>query len=212
MKLSELICIGIIVISFAIGIYFYPQMPEQMASHWGARGEVNGYMPTFWGLFLMPIISIVMLLLFILIPKIDPYKANIAKFRKYFDGFVVLLIAFLFYIYILSIAWNMGFRFNMVLLLVPSLAILFFYAGVLIENAKRNWFIGIRTPWTLSNEKVWEKTHKLGGSLFKICGIIAILGIFLEKYAIYIVIVPIIVVSLYLMLYSYLEFQKIKKK
>jgi uncharacterized membrane protein len=86
MRKSEIIIFGIILLSFAIGIYYYPQMPEKLASHWNAQGQVNGYMSKFWGLFLMPIISMGMLLLFILIPRIDPLKSNIQEFRKYYDG------------------------------------------------------------------------------------------------------------------------------
>jgi len=88
-------------------------MPDEMASHWNFKGEVDDYLPKFWGLFLMPIISLGLFLLFLLIPKIDPLKANIEKFRKYFDGFMVLMMVFLFYIYLLSIIWNLGKRFDM---------------------------------------------------------------------------------------------------
>ncbi len=183
-------------------------MSEKMASHWNIQGEVNGYMSKFWGLFLMPIISIGLLILFILIPKIDPLKANINKFRKYFDGFIVLIMIFLFYIYLLTLFWNLGFRFDMGRLMVPALGILFYYCGILVENAKRNWFIGIRTPWTLSNEKVWEKTHKIGGKLFKIAGLIALLGIFFPNYAFYFILVPVLLVAVYTIAYSYFEYQK----
>ena len=75
----------IILAFFIIAIYLYPQMPDEMASHWNFRGEVDDYLPKFWGLFLMPLIALGLLLLFLLIPKIDPLKANIEKFRKYFD-------------------------------------------------------------------------------------------------------------------------------
>ena len=74
MRKSENIIIGIILISFAIGIYVFPEMPEKIASHWNAKGEVNGYMPKFWGIFLMPIISAGLFLIFVIIPRIDPYK------------------------------------------------------------------------------------------------------------------------------------------
>jgi len=70
------------------------------------------------------------------------------------------------------------------------------------------WFIGIRTPWTLSNEKVWNKTHRIGGKLFKTAGIIAFLGIFLPRYAILFVIIPVILVVVYPIIYSYFEYQK----
>jgi len=210
MKTNNLVAISIILISFIVGIYLYPMMPEVMASHWNFKGEVDDYMSKFWGLFLMPIMSLGMFLIFSLIPKMDPMKENIEKFKKYFDDFIVVLFLFLFYIYLLTIFWNLGLEFNMSKFLVPSMGILFFYCGNLIENAKRNWFIGIRTPWTLSNDQVWDKTHKRGGKLFKVCGIITFLSILLPDYAIFFTIIPIIFSSIYLFAYSYLEFQKLK--
>jgi uncharacterized membrane protein len=208
MKKSNIIIIIIILISFAIGIYFYPQLPDKIASHWNTKGEADGYMSKCWGLFLMPIISLGLFLLFLLIPKIDPLKKNIEKFRKYFDIFVVLIILFLFYVYVLTVFWNTGTRFNMGQMMIPALGILFYYIGILLRHAKRNWFIGIRTPWTLSNEKVWQKTHRIGGKLFKIAGIIAFLGIFFQGLAIWFVLVPVILAAIYTLVYSYFEYQK----
>jgi len=208
MKKSYLVIIVLILISFCLGTYFFPQMPSKMASHWNIKGEADGYMSKFWGLFLMPIISLGLFLLFLLIPKIDPLKANVEKFRKYFDGFIVLIMVFLFYVYLLSIAWNLGRRFNMSQMIVPALGILFYYCGILVENAKRNWFIGIRTPWTLSNEKVWERTHKIGGKLFKIAGLIAFLGVFFSNYVFYFILVPVLLVTFYTITYSYFDYQK----
>ncbi|MCD6107872.1 MAG: SdpI family protein [Thermoplasmata archaeon] len=208
MRKSGIIVLGVILLSFIIGIYFYPQMPEKIASHWNAQGQVDGYMSKFWGLFLMPLLSMMLFLLFIAIPKIDPLKHNIEKFREYYDGFVVLIIVYLFYVYLLTIFWNIGIRFSMVQPLAPAMGILFYYIGILIENAKRNWFIGIRTPWTLSSEKVWEKTHKIGGKLFKIAGIIAFIGVFFQRYVLFFILVPIILVAAYTIVYSYFEYQK----
>jgi len=208
MRKSEIIILGIALISFAVGIYLYPLMPEKIASHWSARGEVDDYMPKFWGLFLMPILLIGMFFLFILIPKIDPLKENIEKFRKYYDGFIMIIALFFFYIYALTIFWNLGLRFDMTYLLTPALAILFYYVGILTENAKRNWFIGIRTPWTLSNENVWNKTHKIGGKMFKVAGIIILLGLLFPEYTILFMLVPALFVAFYTVAYSYFEYQK----
>jgi len=108
MRKINIIALGIILISFLLGIYLYPSMPEQMASHWNAQGEVDDYMSKFWALFLMPLMSLGLLLLFLVIPKIDPLKQNIEKFRKYFDGFIVLMLGFLFYVYLLTIFWNLA--------------------------------------------------------------------------------------------------------
>ena len=183
-------------------------MPEKIASHWNVQGQVDGYMSKFWGLFLMPLISAGLFLLFIAIPKIDPLKTNIEKFRKYYDGFITLTIIFLFYLYLLTIFWNMGIRFDIIQLLAPAFGILFYYCGILTENAKRNWFIGIRTPWTLSNDAVWDKTHKIGGKLFKISGIVVLFGIFFRNYALFFILVPVILVAIYTTIYSYVEYQK----
>ena len=212
MRKSEIIALGVILLSFIISVYFYPQMPEKIAFHWNAQGQVDGYISKFWGLFLMPLISLMLFLLFIAIPKIDPLKHNIEKFRKYYDGFVLLMTVYLFYVYLLIIFWNIGIRLNIVQSLVPAIGILFYYVGILTENAKRNWFIGIRTPWTLSSERVWEQTHKIGGKLFKIAGIIAFTGVFFERYALFFILVPIILVAAYTIIYSYLEYQKERDK
>ncbi len=211
MKNQKTILWGIVGILFIIGTFIYPLMPEQMASHWNSNGEVDGYMSKFWGVFLTPFMSLGLIIIFLLIPKIDPLKANIEKFRKYYDEFVVLILLFLSYVYFLTIFWNLGYRFNMTIMIFLMIAPLFYYSGILIENAKRNWFIGIRTPWTLSSEKVWNKTHKLGGKLFKLSGALVLLGILFEKYAIIFVILPIILSSVYLFVYSYFEYQKENK-
>ncbi len=212
MKKSYLIISIIILTSLATGFYFYPQVPDKMASHWNAKGEVDGYMSKFWGVFLMPIIILAMFLLFLLVPKIDPLKANIEKFRKYFDIFIIFISLFLLYIYLLTLFWNKGMRFDMGQVMMPAVGLLIFYCGVLISKAKRNWFIGIRTPWTLSNDTVWEKTHRLGGKLFKISGIVILLGILLKNLMIWFVLIPVIVSSIYLVVYSYFEFQREQKR
>ncbi len=210
MSKSETIILIITLLSFAFGISIYHCMPDEMASHWNFQGQVDGYMPKFWGLFLMPIISTVLLLLFVLIPRVDPLKENIEKFRKYFDGFIIIIISFLFYIYLLTILWNLGLDFNMNRVLPPALGILLFYAGILVEKAKRNWFIGIRTPWTLSSEAVWDKTHRLGGKLFKISGFLAFLGVFFPVYLFFLTFIPLISTTVYVIVYSYFEYQKEK--
>jgi len=177
------------------------------------KGEVDGYISKSWASFLMPIISLVLVLLFLFIPKIDPFKENIKKFKGYFEGFIIIILLFLLYIYLLTIFWNLGFRFDMNYFMIPAFALLLYYAGILVEKAKRNWFIGIRTPWTLSSEQVWDKTHKLGAKLFKASAVIVLLGMLFVDYVFYFVIIPIIALLVFSFLYSYLEYQKeISKK
>ncbi len=212
LRRSEIIALLITTLAFLVGIYFYPQLPEKMATHWNSTGQVDGFMNRFWGTFLMPIIFFALFLIFLVVPNIDPKRANIDKFRRYFDGFIVILFLFLFYLYLIAIFWNLNYRFNLVSFIVPAIAVLLYAAGILISKAEPNWTIGIRTPWTLSNENVWRKTHILGAKLFKITAVISLIGIFATNYAFWIFIIPTILSAFYSILYSYLEYRKENKR
>jgi len=205
---KALIIVGL---TFLTGLYFYNLVPDMMASHWDFRGNVNGYMSKFWGLFLMPIISFVIFLLLVFIPKLDPLKANVDKFRKYFEGFIMLILIFLFYIYVITLLWNLDYKFDMTRLMIPAIAILLYYFGVMMAHSKRNWFIGIRTPWTLSSDVVWDKTHKRGAILMKITAVLSLVGFFWPDYLLYFFFTPLMFTVFYTMIYSYLEYKKIAK-
>lgn len=201
----------LVIISFIIGIISFQYLPDAIASHWNSSGEVNGYMPKLLGLFLMPIISLAMLLLFIFLPRLDPMKKNYEKFKNYYNSFILVLILFLFYIYLLTIFWNLGIVFNMNLAFIPAIGFLFIYIGILLKHTKRNWFLGIRTPWSLSSDLVWQKTHDLGSILFIVSGIISIIGIFFQNYIVWFILVPIIASAVITYVYSYFIWKKEKK-
>ncbi len=211
MKKTTILILLLILASFAIAFYFYPLMPDRIASHWNAQGEVNGYMGKFWGLFMIPLMMVFFTILFLILPEIDPERKNIEKFRGIFDWFIVVFNLFILYIYILTILWNLGRQFNMTVALMPAFAGLFYFAGILIGDAKRNYTIGIRLPWTLANDVVWDKTHKLGEKLFKLTAIITLFGTVLPQYAFWLLFAPLTLSIIYLVVYSYLEFRRVAK-
>jgi uncharacterized membrane protein len=208
-KLKLFFPIVLIIISFALGIYFYPSLPEKMASHWGFSGQVDGYSSKNFGVFFLPGLLVFLLILFSVLPKTDPYKTNFSQFKKYFENFINIVFVFLIYLYSLTLVWNLGYGFNLIQFITPGFGLIFYYAGVLMQNTKRNWFVGIRTPWTLSSEVVWEKTHKLGARLFKASGLISLLGIILPSFALLFILAPILLVTVFILAYSYFEYQKI---
>ncbi len=216
MEKATIAMIILILLAFSLSVYFYPQMPENMASHWNARGEVNGYMSRFWGSFLMPLITLGLVGMFLVLPKIDPLKKNYSLFKNYYNGLVLIFIVFFFYIHTVSIAANLGLVFNMSYLILPPMALLFLFIGFMLPKAKRNWFVGIRTPWTLSSDKVWDKTHKLGGVLFKIYGVYMLFMLLFYDLVVdnfmWIVMGPILFFVVFLFVYSYSEYSKEKKK
>jgi len=204
-RTALLVSLLLIVLGGAFGAAVYDLLPLQMASHWGVNDQVNGTISRFWGAFLMPLMSLALLGLFLLLPAIDPYKANIARFRGAFNLFITLVIAFLVYVHGLTLAWNLGFNgFQMSAALLPALGLLFIFVGYLLGKAKRNFFIGIRTPWTLSSDSVWDKTHALGSKLFIASGVIAFFSAFFGGLAsFWLFLIPLFPSTLFLVVYSY---------
>jgi Predicted integral membrane protein len=212
MRKATAVITGLILFSFLVSIYFYPHVPELMATHWNSQGEVDGYMSKLWGLFFMPLMITGLAVLFLAIPRIDPKRENIAKFRKYYDGFIILLTFFMLAVHLQMLLWNTGIRISPNAMLPAGIGLLFYYIGVLMENAERNWFIGIRTPWTLSSDRVWKKTNRLGGKLFRIAGIAVMLGTFFPELAFFFIIGPALFIAGFAAVYSYIEYQKEPKK
>jgi uncharacterized membrane protein len=205
-KLIRIAVIAVLIITFAITIAIYPAAPDRIVSHWNAAGEADGSMSKFWGLFLIP---------FIMtgfcrpagISRIDPYKENYDKFRDYYEGFILLFALFLMAIQVQIVLWSIGYQVSPNITFPLLIGALFIYIGFLLGHAEQNWFVGIRTPWTLSSKTVWKKTHELGAKLFKIAGIISCLGIFAGVYALWFVLVPALAVAVITVAYSYYEFQ-----
>lgn len=199
---------GLILLSFIISIYFYPLVPESMATHWNSEGEADGYMSKFWGLFFMPLLMTGLALFYLAIPRIDPMKINILKFKKYPEKFVIFLIFFLLAVHLQTLLWNTGIRINLSAVLPAGVGVLFYYIGILMQNSERNWFLGIRTPWTLSSDNVWKKTNQLGGKLFKAAGIVAVLGAFFPKFELIFILGPALLIAGFMVVYSYFEYRK----
>lgn len=211
MAKSKIISISIVLFSFITALVVYDYMPNIMDGHWNAQGIMDGQISKFWGIFSIPVINFFILLLFLIIPRIDPLKENIEKFRKYFDFFLIVTLFFLNYIYILTLIWNLGYEFNMIQAMMPGFAILWYICGVLIKNTERNWFVGIRTPWTLTNDQVWRKTHDLAGIAFKISALLVVVGMVFDSIAILFIVIPPIVFMSSLMFYSYFIYRRINQ-
>jgi uncharacterized membrane protein len=207
-KAATITAITLVVISVLVAIALYPTMPDPMPSHWNAAGEINGYMSKFWGLFLMPLVTLGMLLLFLAIPRIDPLKANIAQFIESYNLMMVLLIVYMLYVYALTLLAATGYLFNMTTMLLPAMGILFIAIGFLIGKAKRNFFVGIRTPWTLSSDTVWAKTHALGKWTFVGAGVVCIFCAFLGEVAFWIMMICILAAAFIPIIYSYVLWKR----
>jgi uncharacterized membrane protein len=209
-RTTTIIVLILIAAATIAGLLLWDQFPEQMASHWNENDQVDGYIPRFWGVFLMPLVTLGMFLLFLVIPNIDPLKVNIAQFRDSFNLFITFIIGFMIYIHALTLLWNLGYtNFKLSQAMLPAMGLLFIVIGSLLRKAKRNFFIGIRTPWTLSSDYVWDKTHQLGAVLFTVSGVLAVIGGFFGgMIAFWFLFVPMIGSTVFVLVYSYVLYQK----
>jgi uncharacterized membrane protein len=209
-RTTTIIVLVLIVGATVAGLLLWNQLPEQMASHWNANDQVNGYTSKFWGVFMVPLMTLGISLLFLVIPVIDPLKANIAKFRGIFNLFILFVVGFMVYLHALTLSWNLGYSgFGMSRAMLPAMGLLFILLGYLMRQSKRNWFIGIRTPWTLSSDYVWDKTHQLGAILFMASGALAFIGGFFGGMtAFWLFFVPLMGSAIFLVVYSYVLYQR----
>ncbi len=210
MKAKTVIIWAIIItlIMVAIGLILEPRLPNPMAIHWDENGQPNGYGSHFLGLWLVPLMTVGLTLLLLGVPYIDPLKKNIDKFRKEYYTFILFFVFFFFYLHVVSLLYNLGVRINMVSLMIPGFAAFFYYIGVMMGKAKRNYFIGVRTPWTLADDEVWDQTHQIGGKGFQLSAILTLLGVFFPSAAIWVMLIPVMVVSVFTIVYSYVIYRK----
>ena len=199
----------LVALSAALSALAYSGMPAEMATHWNAAGEIDDRTPRLVALLLFPALSAGMLALFAFLPRIDPLGENVATFREKYDTLVVLLLAFLTYVHGLVLAANAGYEFGMMQALAPAIGVLYYYVGVVTAHAEQNWFVGIRTPWTISNEEVWDRTHERTAPLFKLAGVVAAQGALVPDYAELLVVAPVVAVALYGTVYSYLAYRQV---
>lgn len=187
----------------------YPEMPAEMATHWNPQGEVDDTMPRAVGLALLPALGALLLVLFAFLPRVDPLGANVREFRAAYEWTAVGVVAFLEYVHVLVLLWNLDYAVPIGQALVPALVALTFGLGALLERAERNWFVGIRTPWTLSDERVWDRTHERAGRLLKLLAPVGLVGLVAPSYGTLVAVAPLLAVVAYALVFSYREYRRV---
>ena len=206
------IAVLVVVAAGVASLLAAPSLPDELVVNWDSAGEPSGMMPATQAIALVPGLMAGLLVLFAVIPRIDPLSENIAAFRPEYDWFVVVMTAFLFGIHAGVLLFNLGYEFPFIQALIPGFALVFYYAGIVLEKAERNWFVGIRTPWTLSSDQVWQQTHQLGAKLFKLTALCALVGLLFGEYAIYFLLVPALGTALVTVVYSYYCYERLEEQ
>lgn len=207
----NLVGLGIVLASVLATALVYPDLPGEMAIHFDAGGEPDSYLAKPLAVAIVPALAVGLLGLFTIVPRIDPLGENVASFQFYYDLAVVVTVGILGYVHGLVLLWNLGYRFEFGQVLAPVLAVVGIVFGYVVENAEQNWFIGIRTPWTLSDEEVWKRTHEQSAVLFKIAGLIALLAVPFPEYFPYLAVAPLALAGLVPTVYSYIVYRRLHR-
>ncbi len=207
-----------ILILIALAPYFYlaliwNELPDKVPIHWNIEGEIDRYGSKTHLLFVPIIMPVLTYLLITFIPKIDP-KNQLAKMGRKYETLKFILVLFMSLLAGMIIyASKTGEFFNEKFIPV-TIAGLFVVLGNYMKTIRPNYFIGIRTPWTLENEEVWKKTHQMASYLWFWGGLFAIPGILLlsAKTGMVLFIAILLVITLIPVIYSYVLYKKISSK
>lgn len=172
----------LLIISFFIAAVSLPTLPKQIPIHFDVSGNVDSYGSRGF-IFIAPFFSFFLILMAEAARHFDPKKENYSFFQKHYYSFFFLIGLLLFSceIYTLWYCYFPNKVINISDYLIPCIGLLFAYMGNIMPKFKHNYFIGIRTPQTLSNEKVWYRTHRFTGKIWFAGGILTVLTIFLPK-------------------------------
>lgn len=201
----------LMILTLIISLLLYPKLPDKMPSHWNIKGEVDAYSSKLSGVLNINLMNIGFYFLFLIIPSIDPKKQNYENFRPAYNviryTFHLLFVA-LQYIILLS---SLGYKLNVGTIVTLSVGIMLILLGNQMGRIKHNYFVGIRTPWTLADETVWVKTHRFSAPLWVVGGfIVGILAFFNGTVAFIGLLIVIFTISIIPIIYSYLCFKNIK--
>ena len=211
-------CFVIIIIQIIASLYLGLSLSEdaKIPCHWNIKGEIDGYYGKWTGVLLFPGINLAMLLLMIALPYISVrYKNAQERFEKVIPSLAMIIIFFFttIHIYTLLLAKEiLSPAGNIIFYLI---GLMFIMLGNLLPKIPSNFFAGIRTPWTLSSEEVWRKTHRLGGISFVIAGLlmIVITAVFGNNITANIIMFVLFMsLVLYPVLYSFILYKKEEKK
>lgn len=202
--------IAIIIAEFIVAVLVYPHLPDRVPSHWNIHGQVDNYSSRFWGAFAIPLLSLGMYILMAVLPAFDPKSENYQRFAGAYQILKFVLVLFFALLYATILMAAMGHNVPVDRFVIIGVGILFMTIGNFMSRFRHNYFVGIRTPWTLASESVWVKTHRLGSKLWALGGLLIVLtGLVLggEKgfIAFFVIIAALTVVP---MVYSYLLFRR----
>ena len=201
--------LSITVLTLVAWLIALPHLPATMPIHWGANGEADGFATKINAMILTVGIMVLIYFIIAFVPRIDPRKENYKYFSKTYNILLNAVLLLFFFVNMSTILQGLGYNVPMSYIAPIMAGLVFIIIGNYLQRVRSNYFMGIRTPWTLSNETVWKKTHRLSGKLFFIGGLLILISAFLpDGYKSVIMWGSIVLCVAIPYLYSYLAYKK----
>ena len=196
-------------VAVAVAAYLYPALPEQIPTHWNIDGEVDDYTAKPWGVMILPLAAILVFVVMRLIPLISPKGFRTDSFMDVVNVFTVAMVGFMSGVAVLVLLEANGQDVWINEMIFVGVGLLFMILGIYMAKVRKNFFIGIRTPWTLASDEVWNRTHRFGGKMFVLTGVFMILNGFV-RFPMPWLLASIVIVALVPVIYSYVIYRQIE--
>jgi len=212
--MTRALTIGLILLPLVVGGFLYGQLPEQMIIHFNASGEPDGYQGKQMFFLSYAVISLILFALTGQLHKLDPKRKNYEKFPKAYSMIRLVLALIVGGAFSHLLAVNLGMEVDVRMVAFALLGIAWMVIGNYLTQVRSNYFIGIRTPWTLASEEVWRKTHRMAGPLWLVLGLLMLVAAFFPGLR-EIAWLPLLLIGLSVlvpMIYSYYVYKKMGAK
>ena len=171
-RTSVYIQIGLLLISIILSIYYNGKLPETVPTHWNIHNQVDQYGSKLMPVLLGPCMLLFSLLLTVALPKLSPKQYEIDKFESTFAYAMVLVGGLMFFISFCILKATDGVKMDFGSWFMAAMFIFFALLGNVLGKVRQNFYMGIKTPWTLASPQVWDATHRMAGKLWFFGGIL----------------------------------------
>jgi uncharacterized membrane protein len=187
----------------------WPMTPERIPVHWNLQGEVDRYGGKVEGLLLLPLVALGIYLLLTFLPRIDPGRANYERFRSAYLAIRFAILALLAVLHATFLLSALGYRLDVARIVFFAIGTLFLVLGNLMGKIRPNWFVGVRTPWTLSSKLSWTRTHRVAGWIMVLWGLVTYAAVLLPiPWGFAVFFSTIVLGTVWLVIYSYLVWRR----
>lgn len=172
MKSVRTLIVSAVFVAIAVGatIWLYPRLPAQVPIHWDMNGQANRYASRFWGAAMWPLLIFGLAVLTLALPAISPRRFEIKPFARIYEALMLVIQGVMLVIGMTALMVGAGFALPLSTIVPLAVGVLLMVLGNYMGKLRKNFFIGIRTPWTLASDAVWERTHRLAGWVFVLAG------------------------------------------